>query len=143
MKRLTENQMAIRILNRGDNPIYKQVMIRNILNMYSDEVRKALLNGESVQISGVGTIIPEVKVHNGKYNMPVCNKSEGNPPPFTKIRIFRNRGMEIAMNNKLIHNLKSGIYGLEKRLFPKHDFELLKENGYIPADAELQNEEED
>ncbi len=143
MKRLTENQMAIRILNREDNPIYKQVMIRNVLTMYADEVRKALLNGESVQISGVGTIIPEVKVHEGKYNMPVCNKSEGNPPPFTKIRIYRNRGMEIAMNNKLIQNIKNGIYGLEKRLFPKRDFELLKENGYIPEDVELPNEEED
>ena len=135
--------MAIRILNREDNPIYKQVMIRNVLTMYADEVRKALLNGESVQISGVGTIIPEVKVHDGKYNMPVCNKSEGNPPPFTKIRIYRNRGMEIAMNNKLIQNIKNGIYGLEKRLFPKTAFELLKENGFIPSDAESQNEEED
>ena len=59
-KRITENQMAIRILNREDNPIYRQKMIRDILNMYSDEVRKALLNGESVQISGVGSLIPEV-----------------------------------------------------------------------------------
>ena len=143
MKRLTENQMAIRILNREDNPIYKQVMIRNILNMYSDEVKKALLNGESIQISGVGTIIPEVKVHEGKYNMPVCNKSDGNPPPFTKIRIYRNRGMEIAMNNKLIQNIKNGIYGLEKRLFPKTAFELLKEKGFIPLDAKMSNEEED
>lgn len=64
-KRITENQMAIRILNREDNPIYRQKMIRDILNMYSDEVRKAMLNGESVQITGVGTLIPEVKVHEG------------------------------------------------------------------------------
>lgn len=78
-KRITENQMAIRILNREDNPIYRQKMIRDILNMYSDEVRKAMLNGESVQITGVGTLIPEVKVHEGKYNMPICNQSEGNP----------------------------------------------------------------
>lgn len=34
------------------------------------------------------------------------------------------------------------IDGLEKRLFPKHDFELLK-NEYIPEDVELRNEEED
>lgn len=135
--------MAIRILNREDNPIYKQVMIRNILNMYSDEIRKAMLNGESVQISGVGTLIPEVKVHDGKYNMPICNRTEGNPPPHTKIRIYRNRAMEIAMNNRLMQNIKNGIWGLKNRLFTKHDLELLKETGYIPEDAELPNKEED
>lgn len=142
-KRLTENQLAIRILNREDNPIYKQTMIRNILNMYSDEVRKALLDGDSVQISGVGTIIPEVKVHDGKYNMPVCNKTEGNPPPITKIRIYRNRAMEGEMNRKLLQNIKEGIWGLKNRLFSKRDLEVLKKNGFVPEDAELPYEEVD
>lgn len=141
--RLTENQMAIRILNREDNPIYKQQMIRNILNMYSDEIRKAMLNGESVQISGVGTLIPEVKVHEGKYNMPICNKTDGNPPPFTKIRVYRNYAMETAMNSKLMNNIKNGIWGLKKRLFNESDFEFLKDAGYIPEDAELPNEGEE
>ena len=103
--------MAIRILNREDNPIYKQVMIRNILNMYTDEVKKALLNGERIQISGVGTIIPEVKVHKGKYNMPVCNKTEGNPPPFSRIRFSLNHDMERLLASKLKQNFKEGIYG--------------------------------
>lgn len=141
-KRITENQMAIRILNREDNPIYKQQMIRNILNMYSDEVRKAMLNGESVHISGVGTLIPEVKVHEGKYNMPICNQTEGNPPPYTKIRIYRNPKMERAMNNTLLQNLKNGIFGLKERLFNHRDFEFLKEVGYIPEDAELPTDDE-
>ena len=136
-KRITENQMAIRILNREDNPIYRQKMIRDILNMYSDEVRKALLNGESVQISGVGSLIPEVKVHEGKYNMPICNQSEGNPPPYTKLRIYRNRAMENTMNHTLLQNLKNGIWGLKNRLFSRTAFEFLKETGFIPEDAEL------
>lgn len=141
--RLTENQMAIRICNREDNLYYKQQMIKNILNMYSDEIKKAMLNGEMVQISGVGTLIPEVKVHEGKYNMPICNRTEGNPPPHTKIRIYRNRAMEIAMNNKLMQNIKNGIWGLKKRLFTESDFKFLKETGHIPEDAELLNDEED
>ena len=140
-KRITENQMAIRILNRDDNPIYKQKMIRDILNMYSDEVRKAMLNGESVQITGVGTLIPEVKVHEGKYNMPICNQSEGNPPPYTKIRIYRNRAMENTMNHTLLQNLKNGIWGLKNRLFSRTAFEFLKEAGFIPEDAELPDED--
>lgn len=141
--RLTENQMAIRILNREDNPIYKHQMIRNILNMYSDEIKKAMLNGERVQITGVGTLIPEVKVHEGKYNMPICNTTEGNPPPFTKIRIHRNRAIETAMNNKLMQNIKNGIYGLKELFFSEKDFEFLKETGYIPEDAELPEDEEE
>ena len=140
--RLTENQMAIRILNREDNPIYKQQMIRKILNMYSDEIRKAMLNGESVQITGVGTLIPEVKAHQGKYNMPICNRTEGNPPPYTKIRMYRNRKMERAMNSRLIQNIKNGIWGLKNRLFAKRDFEFLKETGFIPEDVQLPIDEE-
>ena len=141
-KRITENQMAIRILNREDNPIYRQKMIRDILNMYSDEVRKAMLNGESVQITGVGTLIPEVKVHEGKYNMPICNQSEGNPPPYTKIRIYRNRAMENTMNHTLLQNLKNGIWGLKNRLFSRTAFEFLKETGFIPEDAKLPTDDE-
>lgn len=134
---LNENKMAARICNREDNYYYKHQMIKGILHMYSDEIRKAMLNGERVQISGVGTIIPEVKVHEGKYNMPICNQTEGNPPPYAKIRISYNMSMREAMNKKLMQNIKEGIYGLKKLLFTKTDFKFLKENGYIPEDAEL------
>ena len=141
--KLTENQMAIRICNREDNIYYKQQMIKSILSMYSDEVRKAMINGETVQISGVGTLIPEVKVHEGKYNMPICNRTEGNPPPYTKIRMHRNYTLELAMNSKLLQNIKNGIWGLKKRFFTQTDFEFLKEKEFIPADAELCDEEEE
>lgn len=139
---LNENKMAARICNREDNHYYKHQMIKAILQMYSDEIYKAMLNGERVQITGVGTLIPEVKVHEGKYNMPVCNKTEGNPPPFAKIRISDNWKMRESMNKRLMQNIKNGIYGLKKLLFTKTQFEFLKETGYIPEDAELPDEED-
>ena len=54
-------KMAGRIAKRADNKIYKREYVYDVLKMYMDEVQKALLRGERVQIAGVGTIIPEVK----------------------------------------------------------------------------------
>lgn len=71
---LTTNMMANRILERKDN-VYKKEIIYNVLVMYADEIYKALLKGERVQISGVGTIIPEVKTHES-FNLPCCNEIE-------------------------------------------------------------------
>ena len=69
--KLNENTMAARICNREENHYYKHQMIKEILRMYSDEIRKAMLNGERVQITGVCSFIPEVKVHDGKYNISI------------------------------------------------------------------------
>lgn len=78
---LAAGKMAARIYNRDDN-IYKQSMIKEILDMYAEEIHKAMLNGERVQISKVGTITPEVKarIH---YTLPSCNK-EGRKPTIHK-----------------------------------------------------------
>ena len=58
---LRNGKMAARIYNREDN-IYKQSMNKEIPDIYAKEINKALMNGERVQISKVGTIFPEVKV---------------------------------------------------------------------------------
>lgn len=142
VSKLNENQMAARICNREDNHFYKHQMIKEILKMYSDEIYKAMLNGERVQISKVCTLIPEIKVHEGKYNMPTCNKTEGNPPPYAKIRISDNWEMRETLNKKLMQNIKDGVWGLKKLLFTKSNFEFLKETGYIPQEAELPSEED-
>lgn len=136
---LNENQMAARICKREDNPIYKHQMIKEILKMYSDEIRKSMLNGERVQITGVGTIIPELKIRDGKYTLPVCNKTEGNPPPYTKIRISDNWKIREAMNRKLTQNIKNKIYGLGKLYFTNHQMEFMIEKGLIPSDAMTEN----
>ena len=105
---LTANQIAKRIYNREDNVYDKKVitkqLITNILLMYMDECRKALAEGERIEISKVGSIIPEVKVHEGNFNLPMCNKDGGNPP-YTKLRIRRNNLLVDVMNNALIKNM--------------------------------------
>ncbi|GFI17695.1 hypothetical protein IMSAGC009_02867 [Lachnospiraceae bacterium] len=136
-KALSAYKMAKRISDRKDN-VYDKRIIENILNMYMDECRKALLSGERVQITKVGTIIPEVKVHEGNFNLPICNKDGGNPP-YTKLRIRRNNLLGDIMNRLLIKNIESGIYGLDKLPFSRQQMDILKKSGYIPADAEIEN----
>lgn len=138
IRALTAYQMAKRISDREDNTYDKRV-IAKILDMYMDECRKALLSGERVQISKVGTIIPEVKTRIS-YSLPVCNKEDGNPP-YTRFRIFRNNHMREDMNRALVKNIKNGVYGLEKLPFSKQQLEILKDSGYIPEDAETENME--
>ncbi len=134
-KALSAYKMAKRISDRKDN-VYDKRIIENILNMYMDECRKALLSGERVQITKVGTIIPEVKVHEGNFNLPICNKDGGNPP-YTKLRIRRNNLLGDIMNRLLIKNIESGIYGLDKLPFSRQQMDILKRSGYVPEDAEI------
>ncbi len=131
---LTAYQMAKRISDRDDN-IFDKRVIANILDMYMDECQKALLSGERVQISKVGTIIPEVKTRIS-YNLPNCNKDSGNPP-YTTFRISRNHHMKEEMDRLLMQNIKKGIYGLEKLPFNKQQLGILKNSGYVPEDAEI------
>ncbi len=67
---LTMYQMAKRISERKGN-IYDIGTIKNILEAYMDGCYQA-----KIQISNLGTIIPEVKTHN-HFNLPVCNKEGG------------------------------------------------------------------
>lgn len=134
---LSAGKMAARIYNREDN-IYKQSIIKEILDMYAQEICKALINGERVQISKVGTITPEVKVRL-HFTLPGCNKEGGNPP-YTKIRMSRNHSIKENMDRKLLQNIENGIYGLAKTPFTKQQLGILKNSGYIPEDAEIEDE---
>ena len=129
---LQNGKMAGRILAREDN-LYKKEVVKNVLDMYAEEIQKAMLNGERVLISGVGTIIPEVKTHIGNYNMPICNKfhENGNPPPYTKIRISRNWSIKEAMDRQLFKNIENGILGLKKLPFDTQQINILKKSGFI------------
>lgn len=134
---LSASKMTKRICDREDN-IYHKRTIEDILKMYMDECRKALLSGERVRISKVGTITPEVKVREGNFNLPTCNKADGNPP-YTQLKIRRNNLLGEEMNRLLARNIKNGIYGLEESPFSKKQMEILKQSGAIPEDAEIEH----
>lgn len=138
-KALSAFKMAKRICDRKDN-VYDKRVIESILNMYMDECYKALLEGERVQITKVGTIIPEVKTRMN-FSLPCCNKEEGNPP-YTKIRISRNNWLCEKMNQTLLENIGNGIYGLEKLPFDKQQMGYLRNGGFIPDDIETEYEED-
>lgn len=135
---LSASKMAKRIANREDN-VYDKRIIENILNMYMDECRKALLRGERILIKKVGTIIAEVKARMS-YCLPICNKEGGNPP-YTKLRISRTNLLKDTMNKILIKNIENGIYGLEKLPLGKKQLDILRDSGYIPEDAKISKEE--
>ena len=61
-KSLVAGRMAARIYKREDNQ-YKESMIKEILNMYADEIHKEVIDGERVFIPKFGMIIPQVKTH--------------------------------------------------------------------------------
>jgi hypothetical protein len=142
-KTLTAFKMAKRIFDNTDNIYNKKVInrqvITDILKLYMDECRKALLKGERIEVTGVGTIVPEAKVHIGNYNLPMCNKDGGNPP-FTKLRITRTESLRKAMNKALTENIENGIYGLEELPFSKQQLKILKDSGYILEDTETEED---
>ena len=131
---LQNGKMAGRILAREDN-LYKKDVIKNVLDMYAEEIQKALLNGERVLISGVWTIIPEVKTHRN-YFLPTCDNSNLENAPYTKIRMSRTNALYEKMNQTLLDNIENGILGLKKLPFDAQQINILKKSGYISDDVE-------
>lgn len=130
---LSANKMAARICNRDDN-LYKHSVVKNIIDMYMKEIRKAVIKGERVQITGVGTIIPEVKTHMRHCYLPTCQGVEDDSP-YTKVKITQNDALRTEMNQMLHKNMKNGIWGLEMRRFDTQQMNILKRGGFIPEDA--------
>lgn len=125
--------MTTRILEREDN-IYKRETIMNIINMFMEETREALLKGERIQITRVGTIIPEVRTHTRQYYLPTCSGAVPDSP-YSRIRVHLNDSLRTDMKKTLLRNIKNGIYGLEKLPFDIQQINILKKGGYIPEDA--------
>jgi len=138
---LQVNKMAGRIINREDN-IYDKKVVINILNAYMDECRKALIKGERIQLSGVGTIIPEVRTHRSCY-LPYCNNDEHENSPYTRIRMTRTNSLREDMDRTLLSNIENGIYGLEKLPFDIQQIGNLKANGFIREEESDYGEEEE
>jgi len=138
---LQVNKMAGRIINREDN-IYDKKVVVNILNAYMDECRKALIRGERIQLSGVGTIIPEVRTHRSCY-LPCCDNDGHENSPYTRVRMTRTNPLREDMNKTLLNNIENGIYGLEKLPFDIQQIGNLKANGFIHEEESDYEEEEE
>ena len=137
------SKIASRVAKREDN-IYHPKMISAILNMYLDECRKALLKGERVQLTGIGTIIPVLKTQrrsNCRY-LPTFNQDNVSQP-YTKIKISRNNAFVQEMNETLLNNIENGILGLKELPFDKQQITILRDSGYIPDEENEHDEYEE
>ena len=139
-KSITVNQMAKRILDRKDND-YKKEVIYSVLNMYMEECRKALLKGERIQLSRIGTIIPEIKTHRS-YFFPNCDSDTHDNSPYAKLKIKQTSLFKGDINKQLLENIENGIYGLEETLFDKVQINNLKACGYYITDDDEKDEED-
>lgn len=132
--------MAAKIHEREDN-MYTKAVIRKVIDMYLEECRKALLKGERIQMTGIGTIIPEVRTHRREYGLPTCSEVRRDAP-YTKIRMSLNDSLRTDLRDTLLNNLENGIMGLEKRLFDKQQIRILKDGGFIPDDVVIEGQED-
>lgn len=138
---LSANQMAGRILRREDN-IYKKDIIYDVLKMYMDECRKAVLNGERVALTKLGTITPRLRTHVGSYNLQNCNTCEGNPPPYVEVKLSKCTDFRRQLNDKLLKNIENGEIGLGNLSFDARQMTILKNSGFIPEETEEDYEED-
>ena len=136
---LTAYKAANRIHDREDN-IYSERVIYDVLKMYMDECQKGLLRGERVQLTGIGTIIPEVKVH--ERDVRVCERNCENLP-YTSLKMSRNHSLVHEMNQTLQKNIENGILGLEELPFSKQQITILRDGGIIPDEESEHNEYEE
>ena len=129
-KSLTIAQMTRRICEREDNTYSKKV-VSDVLKAYMEECKKGLIKGERVQLAGIGTIIPEVKIHRS-CSLPTWNNNNHENTPYTRMRMSRNYSLIQKMNRTLLKNIQNGILGLEELPFSKQQIDILRNSGLIP-----------
>ena len=139
-KALTMRQIASRIYNNREDNIYSEKIIYEILKKCMDECKKGLLRGERIQLSGIGTIIPEVKVHERDFS--ICEWNCENAP-YTSMKMSRNHSLVHEMNQTLQKNLENGIWGLEELPFSKQQITILRNGGFIPDEENEYDESEE
>jgi hypothetical protein len=110
IKRATEH-----IYKREDNT-YNKKTIEKILKMYAEECMETLINGEKINIKGVGTIRPNI-IHSVHCGLPVMKNREesGEDSSYTvaRLNICTSNILKEQLKERLSENLKMGIDGLK------------------------------
>lgn len=133
-KSLTMPTLAARVYEREDNK-YKREIIRDVIKMYFEECENALLNGENIQISCIGTLNAHVHIPKS-YACSRFNSVVGNQP-YTSVKYNRGQLFRDKMNNRYRNNVKNGIPGLGgKCMCNKAQQTMLKELGFLDAEKE-------
>lgn len=135
---LTTKQIAERIMQRDDN-IYRIEVIRDILDKYCEECMSALLDGEKLNLSGVGTLTP--KIH-APVTMNIFGDDDERKVPYVTIDYRRNTKLKDKMNRKYRNNIQNGFAGLsDKCVCTTQQRNILIEKGLL--EGEMIDAEED
>ena len=135
---LTTKQIAERIMQREDN-IYRMEVIRDILDRYSEECMKALIDGEKLNLSGIGTLTP--KIH-APITMNIFDDEDEKRIPYVTVNYRRNTKLKDRMNSRYRKNIENGFAGLsDKCICTTQQKNTLIEKGVMKG--EIENAEED
>lgn len=134
---LTTKQIAERIMQREDN-IYRIEVIRDILDRYSEECMKALIDGEKLNLSGIGTLTP--KIH-APITMNIFDDRDEKRIPYVTVNYRRNTKLKDRMNSRYRKNISNGFAGLsDKCVCTTQQRNVLIEKGVM--EGEIINAEE-
>lgn len=106
----TVKSLAERVWKREDNP-FKKEYIMKILKLYHEEIYKALLDGEKINLSKIGTLTP-------KLHAPISNNlypdDEDKCQPYVSIDYVQNRKLKNAASDRFRRNIQDGFDGLSE-----------------------------
>lgn len=103
---LTRKDFTKRVTEREDNHYYKYDMVREIINMYNEELAKALMNGETINIYGIGSITPLIRYNKSNALIPAYSEDESNWIPFVEITFHKSNKLRETLKGILRKNLK-------------------------------------
>ena len=82
-----------------------------ILELYHEEIYKALLDGEKINLSKIGTLTP-------KLHAPISNNlypdNEDKCQPYVSIDYVQNRKLKNAASDRFRRNIQDGFDGLSE-----------------------------
>lgn len=107
--------------------------------MYSGVCMDALLNGEKLNLSGVGTLTP--KIH-APVTMNIFGEDDERRVPYVTIDYRRNTKLKDRMNSRYRANIQKGFAGLsDKCVCTTQQRNILIEKGLL--EGEMIDAEED
>ena len=108
---LTVKQLAERIMQREDNLYYRQEFIRDVIYMFCNECVKALENGEKINLTGLGTLTPNI---HAPVTMNIFDEGDEKRVPYVTVNYHRSPKLKDSMNRKYRKNIKNGFPGLSE-----------------------------
>ena len=108
---LTVKQLAERIMKREDNLYYRQEFIRDVIYMFCNECVKALENGEKINLTGLGTLTPNI---HAPVTMNIFDEGDEKRVPYVTVNYRRSTKLKDSMNRKYRKNIENGFPGLSE-----------------------------